>query len=366
MRKLSLILLSLFIVAGFAMAEEMSYPDVTVSGSVQQAWGFGDSAYSDFEGDTSSEIDVVFTAMVDAVNTAVIKFENGPVVVGTDGLEEELVEIDDAYFDTDLAAALGLDGVILQTRVGYWAVNNFNVSTVTGLEFENVVDVDTQYSAIQFEAGLTDLFTARFVIAPGDGDAMDGVAAVKGGYGPITAEVFYSDKGGQEPGSGELGVGVVFSQELVPGVVDLSAGADFAYELDAADGASDIFYGVGASAGLLGGLSTVGVSFKGQSEAAAEALGFDINLAPVPFAGLDIAVALGLDSDLYDETLQYSEFSAYLKPGAAEFRIGYAFYDGPKVVDADGDSLLYDDYNAGGFISTAESGFMFINTSVSF
>lgn len=351
MRKVSLVLLALIVAAGTAFAS-----DVTVSGSVQQAWGFGDGVYSNFDAD-SAEIDLKFTAVVDEVNTAVIKLENEAVAAGS----EDIPEIDESYFDTNLAVAFGLEGVILQTRVGYWETDNFNVSTVTGLELEDVANTGSQESAIQLEVGMTDLVTARFVLVPGQGDEMDGLIAIKGGAGPVMAEFYYTDGNGMAPDGGTIGLGVMFSQEVVPATVDLSVGADLKYQLDAADGASDIFYGFGVSAGLLDGLSTVGVSMQGESEAALAGVGVDINVAPVAFAGLDFVVAMGLDSDMYDESLQYLEASAYLKPGDATFRLGYAYYDG--TTDA---GTLYSDYNAGGFIAGAESGFMFLNTKLSF
>lgn len=375
MRKLFLVTLVLFVAAGMVAAQE-----VTITGGVQQAWGFGDNVYS--AGDApAGDIDLDFSVDIDGVNTAVIKLENGPAFVDIVGLDantdatkttadftgEALVEIDEAYFDTDLATALGLEGLIVQTRVGYWEADIFDVSTVTGLEFEDAAGVGAEVQALQFEAGVTDLVKARFVVVPGEADALNGLIAIKGGYGPIEVEVFYVDAldGSAPADEGLVGGGIGFSQELVPGTVDLSAGGDVWFDLDAASGASDLFYGVGVSAGLLDGLSTVGISFGGQSEYPADALGFDVNLAPVEFAGLDVAVALGID-DRYTETLQYSEFSFYLVAGAATFRVGYAFYDGPKVTDEDGDALLYSDYKAGLFIAEADSGFAFFNTEIEF
>jgi len=370
MRKLFLVTLVLFVAAGMVAAQE-----VTITGGVQQAWGFGDNAYK--AGDApAGDIDIDFSVDIDGVNTAVIKLEEESISVSVDGssvgisdidLGYAAVEIDEAYFDTDLAAAFGLEGLIVQTRVGYWEADIFDVSTVTGLEFEDAAGVGAEVQALQFEAGVTDLVKARFVVVPGEGDALNGLVAIKGGYGPIEVEVFYVDAldGATPLDEGLVGAGVAFSQELVPGTVDLSAGGDVWYDLDAATGESDIYYGVGVSAGLLDGLSTVGISFGGQSEYPADAIGFDVNVAPVEFAGLDIAVALGLD-DRYSETLQYSEFSFYLKPGAATFRVGYAFYDGPKVTDGEGEALLYSDYKAGLFIDSAESGFAFFNTSIEF
>lgn len=363
MRKVSLVLLALIVAAGTAFAS-----DVTITGGVQQAWGFGDGVYSAFDG-PAGDIDVDVKAVVDDVNTAYVKLEQGGISVaedldgdGTDDFVYSsgsgLVAIDEAYFDTNLAAAFGLEGVILQTRVGYWETNNFNVSTVTGLEFEDVADMGSEVQAIRFEAGMTDLVTARFVIVPGDGDAMDGLVAIKGGFGPVMAEFYFTDEGGK-PEDGEVGVGVMFGQEVVPGTVDLKVGVDFLLPL--ADDAPAFAYGFGVSAGLLGGISTVGVSVAGYEESELNGVGLDINVAPVAFAGLDLAVAIGADGDVYEEALQYLEASAYLKPGAATFRLGYAYYDGTTD-----QGTLYNDYKAGGFIAGAESGFMFFNTSISF
>jgi|GEM_PF-5258300 len=368
MRKVSLVLLALIVAAGTAFAS-----DVTITGGVQQAWGFGDGVYSAFDG-PAGDVDVDISAMVDDVNTAVVRLEQGSRLTYDEDADEvgsvnDGITVDEAYFDTNLAAAFGLEGVILQTRVGYWEANIFDVSTVTGLGFEDVADdygsTQEEVQAIQFEAGMTDMVTARFVVVPGDGNEMSGLIAIKGGYGPVMAEIFYVDLMGTalEAGEGVVGFGAMFGQEVVPGTVDLSFGAQtwFALDKDAIGSASDLFYGVGVKAGLLGGISTVGISMQGESEAALAGMGVDINVAPVAFAGLDFAVAMGIDSDLYDESLQYLEVSGYLKPGAATFRLGYAFYDG--TTDA---GSLYSDYKAGGFIAGAESGFMFLNTSLSF
>lgn len=356
MRKLFLVTLVLFVAAGMVAAQD----SLTVSGGVQQAWGFGDGVYENFDAD-GPEIDLEFTFEVDGVNTAFIKFENEAATAGSGN--EDIPEIDEGYFETDLAAAFGLDGVILETRIGYWETDRFNSAIVTGLEFEDVDSAfGVQESAIQLEAGLTDVVTARFVLIPGQGPAMDGLVAVEAVVGPATVEVFFSDQDGFKTDELQLGVAAAFSQEIVPGLVDLSVGAEFVNDLFIEESA----WGAGVSAGFLDGLSTLGISFEGGTiNDAVDALGVDLNVEPAEFVGFDAALVLGI-SDIYSESLQYSEFSVYLLAGEATFRVGYAFYDGPKVVDGSGDALVYSDYNAGGFISTAESGFAFFNTSIDF
>jgi hypothetical protein len=351
MRKFTLVLAALLLVGGAAFAS-----DVTVSGVVNHAWGFGDGVYAL----NNSEMDLKFVAVVDEINTATIKFEQQAVTRGT---TEDLAEIDDLFIVTNLGAALGLEGQTLTTKVGYYETDNFNVSTVTGLELEDAADTGSQEYAVQLDYAFGSAVKVRMVLVPGDGDEMDGLVALSAGIGPAMVEFYYTDGNAAKPDAGSIGVGAMFGQEVVPGTVDLSVGADFKYQLDAAAGAAEFFYGVGASAGLAGGIATVGVSFAGQDGSEANAVGVDVNLAPVAFAGLDFVVAMGLDGDVYEESMQYLEASAYLKPGAASYRLGYAFYNDLGVKDG---GELYNDYNAGGFIAGAESGFMFLNVKLEF
>ena len=356
---------------------------------------------------------------------------------GTIIIEKSLVpfvKIADAYWDTDLATALGLEGLTVTTRIGYWEAGNYNVSNVTGIKFENVAASAERNAAIQLEVGSGDLVNLRFVAIPGnapgkndfaqDKDGLDGLIAAKSVVGPVSVELFYSSFGDQAPGNGEIGFGVAYSEELVPGLLDLSVGADLEYDLNpagvstaaelAASGRTiennypeaQLMYGFGVSAGLLDGLATLGISTKGAqfkdsdktgtlikggrdttpaARAEAEklskydfmpyALGVDLNVAPADFVGFDVALVLGLD-DRFATPLQYSEFSTYLKAGAATVRVGYAFYadDKDKTKDRVGFAdpakgkvdYLYKGYKAGGFIEGAKSGFAFINTEIKF
>jgi hypothetical protein len=343
MRKFTLLLAALLLVGGAAFAS-----DVTVSGSVSAGWGFGDAVY----GELRERSEVKVTAVVDEINTAVVSFRYaGTTAAG----------VRDGYIVTNLGAALGLEGQTLKIQVGQYEADNFNVSTVTGMELEDVADGwGTRDGHIQLDYAFGSVFKLRGVVGPGDGDAMDGMVAVASAFGPVEVEAFFSDDGNKKPEDGNVGFGLAFSQEVVPGTVDLSVGADFVSFLGATGSAPAFAFGVGASAGLMDGMATVGVSFKGEDGKEADALGFDLNVAPVAFAGLDLGVAIGLDS-AYQESFNSLEASAYLKPGAATYRLGYAFYDGTK----DG-ATIKTDYKSMGKIAGAESGFMFFNVSLSY
>jgi hypothetical protein len=347
---------------------------------VQQAWGFGDGVYKSFDG-MAPETDLKVTAVVDEINTAVVKLEDGEGVKlagvhnDTDGdgkddgfaLAQSIAEVDEAYLVTNLAAAFGLEGVTLKTMVGLFGAANYDVTSLGSLDMENkALVVDSDVTGVQLEVGYGSMVAVKFLLMPGKGDAMDGMVALKGGFGPVTAEFFYSDYGAQKPDKGEVGFGVKFAQTVVPDTLDLAVIADYEMELDSA--ATAYQYSAGVEAGLMGGLATVGVGMVGKEKATLQGVEFSVNVAPVAFAGLDFYTALGFDAGAtdYNETLQYLEASAYLKPGAATYRLGYAFYN-DKATDAKADGgTLTNDYKAGGFIAGAESGFMFLNVSLSF
>ena len=449
MRKAFLVVLIAGLAAGTVLAQEVTTgaAKITISGGVQQAWGFGDSVYKNFDAIndlTGADVDLDFKVEVDAINTVVINLEQAPSKPAVTKIERDtttttglkitttadgtpFVKIADAYWDTDLATALGLEGLTVTTRIGYWEAVNYNVSNVTGIKFENVAESKERNAAIQLEVGSGDLLNLRFVATPGnapgknkfgqDQDGLDGLIAAKSVVGPVSVELFYATFGDQAPGNGEIGFGIGYSQELVPGLLDLSVGADLEYDLNpagfstvaerAASGRTNSFpeaqlmYGFGVSAGLLDGLATLGISTKGVQFKDSDkfknfvpdkdgklqdlskydfmpyALGVDLNVAPADFVGFDIALVLGLDNR-FATPLQYSEFSTYVKAGAATVRVGYAFYvdDKDKPKDSVGffnpakgkADFLYKGYKAGGFIEdmTVKSGYAFINTEIKF
>lgn len=373
MRKVSVLMLALMLAGGLAFAS-----DVTISGQVDHAWQFGSGEVA---GTTDpvydnglAELDLKVTAVVDDINTAVVKLEektilqdaglavddDGEYIGGTFG-----VEIDELYFDTNLGAAFGLgDMASVMTRVGYYENDAF-LGNITAAEFENVADIGSELNQIQMTVGVMDMVTLKGIIVPGEGAAMDGFIGVTGGYGPVSAELFFTDVAGRKPADGSVGFGVQYSDTMVPDTLDLAASAELHALLSDENkvfqnAESQIQYGAGVSATALN-IATLGVSVRGESEHALEALGVDLNVEPVAFAGLDLLATFGIDDDVYEETFQYFEGSVYLKPGAATFRVGYSYFDGEKVAKPLGATE-----NAGALIEGAESGFAFFRATLDY
>lgn len=338
MRKLALILAVLMAFGGVAFAS-----DVTVSGVVDHSWGFGPDGY--YQGRSRAETN--FAAQVDEINSLGITLR-WDAIRGTSDFNAVL---ENAWFSTNLGAALELDGMTLVTKVGWFEAANFNVGKVTGPGVEEFKHAQRTQN-IQLDYAFGDLVKFRGVIAPGEGDAMDGLIAVAGGAGPVMAEFAFSDFGGRAAGDGQLTFGVLFTDAVVPGTVDLSVGATFYYDLLAEASA----WGFGVKAGLLDGLATVGVGLNGNEDDAVRQLGFDLNVAPVAFAGLDFFVGMDLSAD---DAFGYLETSAYLKPGAATFRLGYAMRGAGPAVKADRNA-------AGALTGVAEEGNLFLRASLSY
>jgi hypothetical protein len=346
MRKLALILAVLMAVSGVAFAS-----DVTVSGVVDHSWGFGADGY--YPGRSRAETNV--DAQVDEINSLGVTIRYGDIrndsLVTDDGTGYN-VTILNAHFSTDLGAALALDGMTLVTKVGWYEATNFNVGLVTGPKVEEIKHAQRTQN-IQLDYAFGEVVKFRGVIAPGEGDAMDGLIAVAGGAGPVMVEVAFSDFGGRASADGQVTAGVLFADAVVPDTVDLSVGATFYYDLAAEESS----WGAGAKAGLLGGLSTVGVAFNGNENDAVSQLGFDLNVAPVDFAGLDLFVGLDIAGN---DAFGYFETSAYLKPGAATFRLGYAMTGPGTAVKRDQNAA--DAVPADG----AEEGAIFFRTTLSY
>lgn len=341
MRKLALILAVLMAISGVAFAS-----DVTVSGVVDHSWGFGADGY--YAGRNRAEANV--SAQVDEINSLGITLRYNIPASTTVGD----VVIENAHFSTDLGAALALEGMTLVTKVGWFEAANFDVGHVTGPGVEEIAHKQRTQN-IQLDYAFGELVKFRGVIAPGQGDAMDGLVALAGGAGPVMVEVAYSDFGGDAAADGQITAGILFADAVVPDTVDLSVGATFFYDL----GAESSAWGAGVKAGLLDGLSTVGVAFNGNEDDAVNQLGLDLNVAPVAFAGFDFFVGLGL-GETYNSALTYLEASAYLKPGAATFRFGYALQGE--------DAGVKRDRNAAGAIvaDSSDSGAFFLRTTLSY
>lgn len=343
MKKLALILAVLLLFGGVAFAS-----DVTISGAVTNSFGFGEDGY--VAGRNRANMNV--NAQVDAVNSLSITFEyNGGAADSGFVQGSNAPTINNAHFTTNLGAALGLDGQTLTTRIGWYEASGFVVGNVSGTNAERLRQANRARN-VQLDYAFGSVFQLRTLVQPGDGAAMNGLVSAAGGVGPVRVSVTYSDFASED---GNLEVGLLFSDNLVPGTLALQVGANLDVDLAADNDA--ISWGVGVNAGLLDGLATVGVGFNGDENNAVDQMAVKLNVAPVAFAGFDVLAGLGL-GDSYTDALTYFEASAYLRPGAATYRIGYAL----KGADV---------YNPGGETNTGaapgqDSGHVFFAASLSF
>lgn len=187
---------------------------------------------------------------------------------------------------------------------------------------------------------------------------MRGLVAVAGGFGPVQAEFVYTDIGKTATDDGQVEVGLLYSDNVVPGTLSLRVGANFAYRLDATGTTKETVWGVGVHAGLLDGLASLGVAFNGDDDEAVRELGIRAIVTPVDFAGLDFFVSLDLVDN--DGPLSYLETSVFLKPGAATYRVGYA-------MQGDTEGAIGGDRNAAGsFRGEKGKGNIFFAASLSY
>jgi len=372
MKKLALILAVLLLFGGVAFAS-----DVTVSGAVTHSFGFADGWYESGRNRANMNIN----AQVDAVNSLGVTFQYDDLgnrdidtAAGIDPKKfgnQPLIE--NAHFTTNLGAALGLQGQTLTTRIGWYEAAGFVVGNVSGAADIERVRRAGRSQNVQLDYAFGSAVRVRTVLQPGDGDAMRGLVAVAGGFGPVQAEFVYTDIGKavnadatKANDDGQVEVGLLYSDNLVPGTLSLRVGANFAYRLGANDAQKEMVWGVGVNAGLLDGLATLGIALNGDDDEAVQALGIRAIITPVAFAGFDFFTSLDLVDD--NGPLSYLEASVYLKPGAATYRVGYAMrgdiVDGstpPKSV------AIGADRNAAGAVrNVAGEGNMFFAASLSY
>lgn len=363
MKKLALILAVLLLFGGVAFAS-----DVTVSGAVVHSFGFDDGYYA--SGRNRATMDI--NAQVDAVNSLSITFEYNNLgnrdareTTNADGdpipQDGNQPVINNAHFTTNLGAALGLDGQTLTTRIGWYEAAGYAVGNVSGAADIERVRRAGRSQNVQLDYAFGSVVRVRTVLQPGDGDAMRGLIAVAGGFGPVQAEFVYTDIGktGSATASddGQVEVGLLYSDNVVPGTLSLRVGANFAYRLDATGTTKETVWGVGVNAGLLDGLASLGVAFNGDEDEAVRALGIRAIVTPVDFAGLDFFVSLDLVN--VDGPLSYLETSVYLKPGAATYRVGYALRGDVAAIGGDRNA-------AGSFRNEAGEGNIFFAASLSY
>lgn len=310
MKKLRFVL-ALIIAIAFVMP---AAADVTVGGEFQWYKSLTGTAGVGFP-----KVELNVTGAVDDFNTVKLELDSeGADFNGT-------VAVDDFRLCTDIAGALGLDGVSINTTIGRFDTyfTNWNYVTRNGYDFYvnygpwSLGGGPTNDGALQLDLGFdpitvkvwTDLFDNLMV-------------GVTGAFGDLN---FFGAFGGA---TADLGAGAIWV-DLGYALGDLTIPAHFVYDL----GASAMYYGVGVGYSM--DMLSVAAGVDGKTGAAIDNVEVDVTVTPVD--GLDAWVAALLDIEAAD-VFNGLEVGASYKFGAMKLGAGYV------VGDSFGTGVYYDSF----------------------
>jgi hypothetical protein len=347
--------------------------DVSFSGYVQYGATIGKSDTTDeMTSEEKTEARLTVTATPDDNNTItmVLKLDNagnanytaedadGNVGDSTDAVADldddgmlslnSEVGIDKVIYESNILAAFGLDLPVSVTLTGgYWEWENKDCAKVTTLQVEDVIDTKNKSWQFQVDTGIMDMVTIRVAIDPefkyqasGDEASIGYLLGAFGGYGPVSAEVFYTNTSSVYDEPGDLGIGV--GVDLAFGDIGLAIGADVLMPLKETD---DVIanYGVGVKfsyASLVSaGIGMYGVINDVADSQAVRAMGIDATVTPIDLFSLSAGVVLALYEDA-PSTLDMFEVLAEVSPGALTIGAGFVFI--PDDAATNGDTN-YDD-----------------------
>ena len=318
MKKLSILLIGLLLVAGFAFGQE-----VTVAGDATITFGYDlDSSTSGFMNEASSSIELAWLSGDEASGTQgwitlsgwSIGFDDDGVFVATAadvsaGWTFDPVTVT-IYSAPDLSAGnasgfayLGLDEEDARD-VQAVALANKNVATAAGAgSFEGLVvaTADVQATDIIIDATSYAPF-AVIVLRPVAGDAEVATSyqglTVSVDLGVASVDLMLASDGTWENSDNDYAVGAVISADIAP--VAVNAGV-FAGPFDA----MDLGFTVGVSGAF--GPATVAVGFDGWMADGATDLGYDVSVdigagfAGVTVGSLSYLYLVGTDMELDQE-----------------------------------------------------------------
>ncbi len=314
MKKLRFVL-ALVIAIAFVMPVAA---DVTVGGEFQWYKSLTGTAGVGFP-----KVELNVTGAVDDYNTVKLELDS------EGGDWSGVVAVDDFRLCTDVAGALGVDGVSINTTVGKFDTyfTNWNYATRNGYDFYynygpwSVGGSPDDNGALQLDLGFdpitvkvwTDLFNNIML-------------GVTGAFGDLNFFVSYGDATAAL-GSGALWLDLGYALDL--GGSSLTIPAHFAYDL----GSSTMYYGAGV--GFSMDMLNVAAGFDGKTGAAIDNVEVDVTVTPVD--GLEAwAVAL-LDVEAAN-VFNGLEIGASYGLGALTLGAGYV------VGDSYGTGVYYDSF----------------------
>jgi hypothetical protein len=322
MKKVILLIMSALLVVAFAVP---AMADVSFSGRILDSFITG---FAPKEGKATFNYYYLYLDMVaevDEYNTVTMEFWGSPGMGTAINWPYGGWDLTAANLETDVGAALGLPVGLTTTIGNFWACGRKFEATWHAIERWGGWGgngMDRQCNQINGVQAKVDFGVGNVAVGtsigenfgPNVGETAPVMYAIVGlpELGPVDVEAYIYGTGDTEF---KPVIGANAKVAIEP--VDIAAGFDF--DLDT----SNWDYGVGARAGF--GMFEVGAGLTGNNTDALDSValeaGAELAELGAGTVGVDAGVGLGLFSGA--DTFQGAEISAYYKPGASTWRVGY-------------------------------------------
>ena len=333
MKKILVLTVMVMLVASMSVMAS----DVAVSGQVQYEWAQDFDTLYDYNADA----EMVATATVDDYNTAVIDFDYAQ----DDPASTSKIQLDKAYFTTAIGKYAGLEemGVTISLIWGWQEWSDPQYAEITGYENENVFDGQVENWQFNIDVGIMDMVHIEAAMSPGFSHGAS-LFGVYGGVDPVWVSVYYAQEA-EAFDAGDLGLGVNFGMDIVPGMYAFDIGVAFNYSLDS--DASDIpgaqwQLGVGITNTIME-MVYVNLGISGNDDTILNLLWVELGADYQGVVGVDVGIGTWMHEDAPD-AIDEIDGSVWVAVGAAKFRVGYVTVSEDNQAIGGGD--LYEGLNA--------------------
>lgn len=262
----------------------------------------------------------------------------------TGDLAEDLVQINEAYWSTDLLGSLGVMGMPLAATltVGFDAYNTAGYGVVTKKEEEGVFSAEFESAAVDVDLLISDQIGIETALDLGlEAFFIGGTINIS----PVQAEVVYSVDTGETSATADIGGGVEAALPL--GGIDLAVGGELNYDLDTTN-ANPLDWGAGVRADL--GVAGLGASV-GTTGGAINVAAIEANASLMDGVSVEAYVGLALATGVpATDLLDLVEVTLILGDGSPfQWWIGFAMVGAQNATGdknapgapAAGDSSIY-------------------------
>lgn len=314
MKKVILLILSVLLIVAFAVPV---MADVSFSGRILDSFITG-FAPKEGKADYNYYYSYIgLTAEVDEYNTVYAEFWGSPdkAIVGVKAFPGGFFGLSALYLDTDVGAYFGLPVGVVGRLGNFWvSAGRKYEATVHAVERAGYTDaqINGVNATVDFGIGNVAVGTSigeNWGAAAGQTLPAQQLILNLPELGPVDFQAYMYGQG-QEDFKPQLGANVKV------GIDPVDAAAGFYFDM-----AGETYgFGVGATAGF--GMFSVGAGLNGMKDDMINYVNLEAGAEVIENVGVEVGIGLGLGSG-YDETFDGAEISAYVKPGASTWRIGY-------------------------------------------